>query len=435
MKTAASASDRVEASLDAIARHNPSTNAFILVDAEGARAAARAADEERRRGVDRGPLHGMPISIKDLIDVAGQPTTAGSRVRAGHVAERDAPVIQRLREAGAVLIGKTNLHEFALGTTSEESAFGAVHNPRDLARSAGGSSGGSAAAVASGMGVASIGSDTGGSIRIPAAVCGIVGLKPSIGEVPTEAVVPLSTTLDHVGPLTRSVTDAADCWAVLSGRRPPTVVAPAAREVTLGTLGDYFTALLDADVRAVFDAAIEHFRRSGVRLGTRSVPGTAGIVDAYVNVSLAEAAHWHAPTLDSKANDYQPPVRERLERGRTITAVNYLRGLDTCAALALAVDSALEGCDALVLPSVAIVAPLLGTENATMDNGESLLVRAAMLRLTQLFNMTGNPAISLPIPTSGLPVGLQLVGKRGETEALLATALACEQLLGTMEAA
>jgi len=435
MTTARTASDRVEASLDAIARHNPSTNAFILVDAEGARAAARAVDEERRRGVDRGPLHGMPISIKDLIDIAGQPTTAGSRVRAGHIAERDAPVIERLREAGVVLIGKTNLHEFALGTTSEESAFGAVHNPRDLSRSAGGSSGGSAAAVASGMGDASIGSDTGGSIRIPAAACGIVGLKPSIGEVPTDGVVPLSSTFDHVGPLTRSVTDAANFWTVLTGRRPARVDARRPQSVTLGTLSDYFTSLLDADVRASFDRTVDHFQRSGMELGARTIAGTGGIVDAYVNVSLAEAAHWHAPTLDSKANDYQPAVRERLERGRTITAVNYLAGLDTCAALTRVVDSALEGCDALMLPSLAIVAPVIGTEKATMDNGETPLVRAAMLRLTQLFNMTGNPAISLPIPTTGLPVGLQLVGKRGETEALLATALVCEEMLAKMEVA
>jgi len=435
MRTAPTAGDLVEASLDAIRQHNERTNAFILVDADGARAAARAVDEERRRGVDRGALHGMPISVKDLIDVAGQPTTAASRVRAGHVAERDATVVKRLREAGAVIIGKTNLHEFALGTTSEESAFGAVHNPRDVSRSAGGSSGGSAAAVATKMGVASLGSDTGGSIRIPAAVCGVVGLKPSMGEVPTDGVVPLSTTFDNVGPITRSVMDAATLWAVLAGRPAASVAVRSARSVVLGALGDYFTALLDADVRAVYTRAVEHLKGAGVRVESRSIPGTSTIVDAYVNISLPEAAHWHTPTLDSKAGDYQPPVRERLERGRTIPAVSYLQAFDTRAALTRAVDAALENCDALVLPSVAIVAPTIGAEKITTDNGESLLVRAAMLRLTQLFNVTGNPAISLPIPTNGLPVGLQLVGKRGETEALLGTALVCEQLLGTMEVA
>jgi Asp-tRNA(Asn)/Glu-tRNA(Gln) amidotransferase A subunit family amidase len=435
MTTAQTASDRLEASLDAISKHNERTNAFILVDAEGGRAAARAADEERRRGVDRGPLHGMPMSIKDLVDIAGQPTTAGSRVRAGHIAEHDAPVIARLREAGVVLIGKTNLHEFALGTTSEESAFGAVHNPHDVSRSAGGSSGGSAAAVATGMGEASIGSDTGGSIRIPAAACGVVGLKPSIGEVPTSGVVPLSTTFDHVGPITRSVADAANIWAVLTERRPVELPARNPKKIVLGALGDYFTALLDADVRSALDATTEQLQRAGVRIESRSIAGTDGVVDAYVNVSLPEAAHWHAPTLDSQADDYQPPVLERLRRGRTIPAVSYLQGQDTCATLRRAVDAALENCDALVLPSLAIVAPKLGSEKVTMDNGESFLVRAAMLRLTQLFNMSGNPAISLPIQTSGLPVGLQVVGRRGETQSLLETALTCEQILGRMEVA
>src|SRR5437763_4725543 len=201
------ATDLVEEALAAILEHGARTNAFILVDEVGARAAALAVDDERRRGIDKGPLHGVPISIKDLVDVEGQPTTAASKVRAGHVASRDATVVTRLREAGAVLIGKTNLHEFALGTTSEESAFGPVHNPHDPTRSAGGSSGGSAAAVATGMGLASIGSDTGGSIRIPAAACGVVGFKPSLGEVPTDGVVALCATFDHVGPITRTVAD------------------------------------------------------------------------------------------------------------------------------------------------------------------------------------------------------------------------------------
>ncbi len=430
-----SAVDLLDASLAAIAEHGARTNAFILVDAEGARAAARVADDERRRGVDRGPLHGMPISIKDLVDVAGQPTTAASRVRAEHIASHDAPVVRRLRDAGAVLIGKTNLHEFALGTTSEESAFGAVHNPHDVSRSAGGSSGGSAAAVATGMGLASIGSDTGGSIRIPAAACGVVGLKPSLGEVPTDGVVALSATFDHVGPLTRSVADAAAVWAVLAGRAIPRIESPPPRSLTLGALGGYFSALLASDVRVAFDEAIALLRASDIAIDPRAVEHTEAIVDTYVNISLPEAAHWHAPTLDTRAADYQPPVRERLERGRTIAAVDYLRACEMREVLTRAVDAALEGCNALVLPTLPIVAPLLGVSDVTMDNGETLTVRAAMLRLTQLFNITGNPAISLPLSTPGLPVGLQLVGRRGETEALLATAAACERVLDRREVA
>ena len=435
MTTSISATSLLEQSLAAIAEHGERTNAFILVDEAGARAAAQVVDDERRRGINRGPLHGMPISIKDLIDIAGQPTTAASKVRAGHVAQRDAIAVKRLREAGAVIIGKTNLHEFALGTTSEESAFGAVHNPRDLSRSAGGSSGGSAAAVATGMSVASVGSDTGGSIRIPAAACGVVGLKPTFAEVPTDGVVPLCATFDHVGPIASSVTDAAALWAVLAGRVPRSIESPKPADVTLGLLGDYFTALLESDVRSTFDRAIDRLRASGIHLVNRSVSQTDAIVDTYVNISLPEAAHWHAPTLDSHADDYQPPVRERLERGRTIPAVSYLRAREVRQSLTRAVDSALEGCGALVLPTLPIVAPLLGAAQVTMDAGPSatLLVRAAMLRLTQLFNMTGHPAISIPIPTGGLPVGLQLVGRRERTSDLLAVALTCERVLRAEE--
>jgi len=429
MTTPISATNLIEQSLAAIAEHGARTNAFILVDEAGARAAAHAVDDERRRGIDRGPLHGIPISIKDLIDIAGQPTTAASKVRAGHVAQRDAVVVKRLRDAGAVLIGKTNLHEFALGTTSEESAFGAVHNPRDLSRSAGGSSGGSAAAVAVGMGRMSVGSDTGGSIRIPAAACGVVGLKPSLGEVPTEGVVPLCATFDHVGPITRSVADAATLWAVLAGREIRPIETPAPRDITLGALGDYFTAMLESEVRSTFERAIERLRSSGIGVVQRTVSETDAIIDTYVNISLAEAAHWHAETLDSRPQDYQQPVRERLERGRTVSAVSYLRARDVREVLTRAVDSALDGCSALVLPTLPIVAPTLGAAQVTMDSGPSstLLVRAAMLRLTQLFNVTGHPAISIPIPTNGLPVGLQLVGRRDKTEELLAVARACER--------
>ena len=422
------ANDLLDTTLAAIAEHNARTNAFILVDESGARAAASALDEERRRGVDRGPLHGVPISVKDLIDVAGQPTTAASRVRAGHVAARDATIVTRLREAGAVLIGKTNLHEFALGTTSEESAYGPVRNPHDLTRSAGGSSGGSAAAVATGMGVASIGSDTGGSIRIPAAACGVVGLKPSVGEVPTDGVVPLSKTLDHVGPLARTVEDAADVWAVLAGRPVPRIEHM--RPFTLGTLGGYFTMLLTAEVRRAFENALERLRTCGVKVEPRTVHGTDAIVDTYTSISLPEAAHWHAPTLDSRPLDYQAPVRERLERGRTIAAVSYFRAMERREQLRAAVDAALDECDALVLPTLPIVAPVLGAVDETMDNGETIPVRAAMLRLTQLFNVTGHPAISLPIASAGMPVGMQLVGQRGGTEALISVGSQCARMGG-----
>jgi len=425
------AAEQVELSLAAIAQHGERTNAFIRVDTDGARATARALDEEIGRGIHRGPLHGVPISIKDLVDIAGQPTSAASRVRAGHVAKQDATVVTRLREAGAVILGKTNLHEFALGPTNDASAWGPVRNPYDSSRVAGGSSGGSAAAVALGMGRASIGSDTGGSIRIPAAACGVVGLKPTIGEVPLDGVVPLSRTLDHVGPITRSVQDAALLWAVMAGRSPLPIERLEPGGTTLGLLGGYFTALLAHDVRAAFNQATENLRGLGVPFVNRSIEGTETIAPTYISISLPEAAHWHSETLDSRAADYQPSVRDRLETGRTIPAVDYLRALDAQATLRDQVDAALEGCGALVLPTLPIVAPTIGTTDVTFDGETSvtLNVRAAMLRLTQLFNITGHPAISLPIPSPGLPVGLQLVGRRGATQELLAIAFTCERAL------
>jgi aspartyl-tRNA(Asn)/glutamyl-tRNA(Gln) amidotransferase subunit A len=250
-----------------------------------------------------------------------------------------------------------------------------------------------------------------------------------------ELSVALSATFDHVGPLTRSVADAAAVWAVLAGRAIPRIESLPPRSLTLGALGGYFSALLASEVRAAFNEAIARLRASDIAIDPRAVEHTEAIVDTYVNISVPEAAHWHAPTLDTRAADYQPPVRERLERGRTIAAVDYLRAREMREVLTRAVDAALEGCNALVLPTLPIVAPLLGVSDVTMDNGETLTVRAAMLRLTQLFNITGNPAISLPLSTAGLPVGLQLVGRRGETEALLATAAACERVLDRREIA
>lgn len=429
---APSATDRLEAALAAIDAHNARTNSFILIDRDGARAAAKAVDDERARGVDRGPLHGMPISIKDLIDIAGQPTTAASRVRAGHVATHDAPVIERLRRAGAVLIGKTNIHEFALGPTSDESAFGPVLNPHDTTRVAGGSSGGSAAAVATGMGDASIGSDTGGSIRIPAAACGVVGLKPSIGEIPCDGVVPLSFTLDNLGPITRSVADAAAIWAVLADRPAPRLDPPSASSLTFGELEGYFAALLEDEVRQSFGHALARLRTAGATVESRAVEGAALTVETYSNISLPEAAQWHAATLASRADDYQAIVRQRLEFGRTIPAVAYLGAMEMRETLTHAVDVALEGCDALVLPTLPIVAPKLGQAEVTFESRtggtEKLSARMALLRLTQLFNITGHPAISLPIANDGLPVGFQLVGRRGETERLLSVAATCERV-------
>jgi len=424
-----SSAELVEESLAAIARQQPRTNAFIRVDAEEARAAAKRADAERAAGQARGALHGIPMSLKDLIDVAGQPTTAASKVLAGNIAAADAPVTARLKAAGAILIGKTNLHEFALGTTSEDSAFGPVRNPRDFARSAGGSSGGSGVAVAAGMGLASIGTDTGGSIRILASACGVVGLKGSLGEVPTDGVIPLSASFDHVGPLAQTVADAALVWSVIAVKPMADLKAP--RAIRLRRLVGYFDRPIEPAVRDGFERALAQLQASGIAVTNAELALAPGIVDAYVNTVLPEGAAWHAQYLDSRPNDYTPAVRARFEAGRAIPAVKYLEAAAFCRRLRAEVDTLLADADALVLPTLPLTAPLLGASDITIDPavGGTMPVRSAMLKHTQPFNMSGHPAISLPLPVTGLPVGLQLVGRRDNTAGLLAIAAACEKIV------
>jgi aspartyl-tRNA(Asn)/glutamyl-tRNA(Gln) amidotransferase subunit A len=422
-----------EECLARIAALNPTLNAFITVTADEALAAAREADREIAAGRHRGPLHGIPVSLKDLVDQRGIATTAASKVRHDHVAAADAPVTARLREAGAIFVGKTNLHEFAFGTTSSESAFGPARHPADPARSPGGSSGGSAIAIATGMSLGTVGTDTGGSIRIPSAACGVVGLKPTWGEIPAAGVVPLSRQLDHVGPLARSVTDA---WLQYDAMRARTACGPAsleaatARRLRFGVPEGYLFDRLDLEVERGVRAAIESLRRAGATTTPVSIPHAGLIAPVYMHLSLADAAEYHARTLESRPGEYTPHVRLRLEMGRHVLAEDYVRALRGKAILAREIDRALDGVDALVLPTLSIPAPPIGAETVPVKGGREP-VRALMLRCTQPFNLSGHPALSLPCgkTSEGLPIGLQLVGRAGATEALLQTALAVERVV------
>jgi aspartyl-tRNA(Asn)/glutamyl-tRNA(Gln) amidotransferase subunit A len=410
---------------------NAVLNAFIHVSYDEARQAAERADRDLAAGIDRGPLHGVPISIKDLFDVRGTRTTAASRVREGHLATEDAAAITRLRQAGAVLIGKTNLHEFAFGTTNEDSAFGPAHNPHDPSRSPGGSSGGSAASVAAGMALGTLGTDTGGSIRIPAAACGVVGLKPTYGELPVGGVVPLSRTLDHVGPLALTVLDAWHLYRALlgsGGTAPP--AAPAPHQLRLTVPRRYFLDLIDDEVRTRFDESVEKLRQAGASIDDTDIPNAGDIAPIYLHIAFGDAAAYHAVTLDSMPEKYTTPVRYRLETARYVMAEDYVRALNGRDALTRQVDLAMSGHDALVLPTLPIPAPVLGTSLARIG-GSDHPVRNVMLRLTQLFNLTGHPAISIPcgVTVAGLPCGLQLVGRRQQTSALVAVALSVEEIL------
>jgi aspartyl-tRNA(Asn)/glutamyl-tRNA(Gln) amidotransferase subunit A len=408
---ALSAEEATERCLARIAERDKDINAFITVMADEARAQAREADREIAAGRDRGPLHGVPISLKDLIDVRGTPTTAASRVRAGHMASSDASITTRLREAGAVFVGKTNLHEFAFGTTNEDSAYGPVHHPRDLTRSPGGSSGGSAASVIAGMAYASIGTDTGGSIRIPSSLCGLVGLKPKLGDVATEGVVPLSMLLDHVGPLCRSVEDASIVYHALRGVAPPPIRRREIRGLRLGVPRRYFMDAIDSQVAAAFEVALRRVADAGAVLEDVVIAHASDAPTIYVHLALPEAAAYHAATLDAQPDDYSTNVRLRIEMGRYVLAEDYVRALRGREALTADVDAVLSGRDGLLLPTMPIAAQKLGTVTVSLGGNEEP-VRNVMLRLTQPFNISGHPAVSIPCGTTsdGLPVGAQIVG-------------------------
>ena len=405
-------------------------HAFTTLLPEQALAEAETAAREIADGHYRGPLHGIPVSVKDLFLVAGAPTTAAAAVTARTPSPHDAPVVAKLRAAGAVVLGTCNLPEFAFGTTGEDSAFGPTLHPLDTKRSPGGSSSGSAVSVAAGLAFASLGTDTGGSVRIPAAACGLVGLKPTAGEITCAGVIPLAPSLDHVGPLTRSVADARIVYHAIRDKSP----SPILGKPTTGRLGcprPYFFDLLDTSVRVVTEQALTRLTDAGWLVTDTPIAHAADTAVVCLHLVLAEAAAMHAEGLAHQPEDYTQEVRLRLELGRYVQAEDYGRAERGRQVLTAAVDAALKGQSALALPALAIPAHRLGTEAVDLGATREPL-RNAMLRLTQLFNATGHPAVSIPCGTTpdGLPVGLQLVGRRHQTDQLLAVAEACEAVLG-----
>jgi aspartyl-tRNA(Asn)/glutamyl-tRNA(Gln) amidotransferase subunit A len=422
----------VEDALAVITALQPRLNAFITVTGDEALARARAVDKEIAAGRYLGPLHGIPLSLTDLVDMSGVPTTAASRVRDGHVAKRDAPVVRHLRAAGAVFVGKTNLHEFAFGTTNEDSGWGPARNPIDPSRSPGGSSGGSAIAVKTGMSIASVGTDTGGSVRIPAAACGIVGLKPGWGEIPADGVVPLSRQLDHVGPLARSVDDAQLLYEIMRGASP--AAAHDARDsingLRLAVLEGYFAERVSPEIEDGIRIACEMLAKASATLTQTTLPHAADIAPVYLHLVLADAAAYHAVSLQQRPHAYTENVRIRLEMGRHILGEDYARALRGRAVITREIDQALQNVDALILPALAIEAPPLGATTVAVKGGQEP-VRNVMLRCTQPFNVSGHPAITVPcgVSPAGLPIGLQIVGHRGRTPQLLRVARVIERTL------
>jgi aspartyl-tRNA(Asn)/glutamyl-tRNA(Gln) amidotransferase subunit A len=428
--------------LKRISTLDPKLNAFITVCPELALKQAKKAEaelfappEDKR---DRGPLHGIPISLKDNICTKGVKTTAGSRILRDYVPMRDAAIVKQLYEAGAVILGKTNMHEFAYGVTSNNPHFGPVHNPWDLHRIPGGSSGGSAAAVAAGLCYGSIGTDTGGSIRIPAALCGVVGLKPTFGVVNVDGVVPLSPRLDCIGPLARSVADAALLAEPLIARskaQPPPRRATRAgkRKIRLGLPKDFFFKIVSVEVQYAFDQAVRLLERSGATFVEVPVPLLHETEDAGNQIAWAEATYYHqqAGWFPAHAADYGEDVRKRIELGTKVAATAYLQALEMRARFIQQLHMALQDAnvDALAFPTTPIAAPLIG-EETTVVSGEKHPTRALLLRLNRPANLAGVPAISVPcgFTNEGIPVGLQLMGAVGDESILLQAAAAFEKI-------
>ena len=416
-------------------------NSFITLLRDEAFIQARTAEQEIQAGRYRGPLHGIPIAVKDLYYTKGIRTTAGSKILLDFKPAYDATVITRLQDAGAILIGKLNMHEFARGATNASSLIGACYNPWDTQRITGGSSGGSAAAVAAGLCFGSLGSDTGGSIRIPAALCGIVGLKPTYGRVSRYGVFPLSWSLDHVGPMTRTVTDAALMLQVIAGhdRHDPTTrtavvpdySAALTRDIEGARLGipqEFYFEQLDVEVRDSVRAAIRTLERAGAQVEEVSLPLSKYAAAAGRMISSSESAEIHEAFLKTRIGDYSSDVRAGLLVGQLILGKHYLKAQRFRSLLRQEMAAALRRVDALVTPTVSIPAPRSGQTMVDVDQ-ESIDVAGALSRLTRPANLTGFPAISVPCGfTQGeLPIGLQLIGRPFAEATILQLAYAYEQ--------
>jgi aspartyl-tRNA(Asn)/glutamyl-tRNA(Gln) amidotransferase subunit A len=426
--------------LERIDLRNPTLNAVVTVTADAALNAARRADQEIRAGRSRGALHGIPIGIKDVIDVRGAPTTMGSTFHQHNVAVRDATVVGRLRRAGTVLVGKLNTHEFAYGATGEDSFLGPTRNPHDVGRITGGSSGGPAAAVADGMCAGAIGTDTGGSVRIPAALCGLVGLKPTSGRVSRTGVAPLSWTLDHVGPITRSVADNAALFGVICGFDPldSASTSKASEDFTrvlfngvhglrIGVAMPFFEHLAP-DVRRCVDDALRAWEELGAALQPMDLPGLDRLLTAQRTVLSVEAYAVHRRTFEKRPEMYRPTVRQRMRHNSTLPAWQYAEALRLRDEARRAFDTALADVDILAAPAVAITAPPLGLRETT-ETGITEAVQSALTRLPAVTNLSGHPSLTIPCgrSRSGLPAGVQLIGRRWDEATLYRFGQALEE--------
>ena len=402
--------------------------ACLTVYADAARAAADAADARATAGISLGPLDGAIVSVKDLFDIAGEPTRAGSKMlKDAAPAKADAPVVSRLRAAGSVIIAKTGMSEFAISGVGTNPHYGTPGNPADRARVPGGSSAGAAVAVADRMCDIAIGTDTGGSTRIPAALCGLVGFKPSMWRVPTAGVFPLSYSLDSIGPIARTVEDCARADAVMAGEQFAPMEPASVAGLRLGVPQGRLLTEWDNTVGTRFGAARKRLTDAGVRITDEPMPLLDEMreVNAGIGFPVTEAFSVHRGHLAERADEFDPNVRVCIERGRKVTAADYIDMVRRRAQLIRAMDAQASAFDAWMLPTTAIVAPTIAemADSAAFDTKNLLL-----LRNTSTWNFFDLCAISIPIPGSGLPVGLMLAARNGQDRRLFAIAAAIERL-------
>ncbi len=436
----------VEAHLSRIRATEPVLNSFITLLPDAAMASARQAERDLRAGRDRGPLHGIPVSLKDLFNTGGVRTTSGSRIYDTFVPDEDCTVAARFREGGAILLGKLNMHQFAYGPTGENPDYGHMHNPWNPELVSGGSSGGSGSATAAGQCTITTGSDTGGSIRIPAALCGIVGLKPTYGRVSRYGLTPLAWSMDHPGPMVRTVEDAAIAMNVIAGHDPRDVasvnlpvpdytasltgplVNRNGRGLRIGVPRQHFEAPIDPEVRQAVNDALSHLESLGAEVLEVDFPEFNDAAAISTTMLMSEASAALRDLLASDGDKLYEPVRLRLEAGLFISAADYLRAQQGRAVFDRAARRLLDDVDLLAGPTEPVTAPPL-LQQRVLAGEQEIGTVAALTQYTRPYNITGFPAISIPCGFSSddLPIGLQLAGRPFDEETVLRAAHAYEQ--------
>ena len=435
--------DLVNENLQKIFAENPKNNSFITIVEDEAIKAAKSLEKEIIAGSIRSPLHGIPIAIKDLIYTKNIRTTMGSKVYENFIPDIDATVVQKLKEAGAIIIGKTNTHEFAYGPTGDRSYFGPCRNPHDLEKMSGGSSSGSAAAVAADMVIASIGTDTGGSIRIPSSACGVVGMKPTFGSVSKYGAFKLAYTLDHIGPITKTIKDNALLLNFITGYDPndpyslhkekedySIFIGKDIRGKTIGIPSYYFNRV-EEEVKNVVQKCIEIAKDLQVTVKEVEIPMMKQIGDAQAVTIKSEASAVHVDTLKNHKDDIDPEVYERLINSQRIKGYEYALSQLTRNELISQYNEVFQDVDVLLTPTLPILPPNIGQREVVIDN-EKESVQDALLRLTSPTNYTGNPSLSIPCGKSanGLPIGVQFIAKHENEAKLYQFGYAFEEALG-----